>query len=203
LFFITDSEFSVSSDGINNKQRTSKKRLKTGRERDVMKKLRAITYELGPDYKCKRYRCFENISDEEKKRVIREFNNLGNYNDQSKYLCGLITVLPVMRRRSRLSDDDAQYNLASYVYRVRIFCDGKLEDTPVCIKAFVSLHGTSMKRVQTLRESLSSTEIIPIDKRGKHKNRPRKLPDETLNKMDDFLKSLKGWKSHYSSKDSK
>jgi hypothetical protein len=69
-----------------------------------------------------------------------------------------------MRRRSQLSDDNAQYNLASYAYRVRVFCDGKLVDTPVCIKAFISLHGISAKRVQTIRESLSA---IPIDKKRK------------------------------------
>lgn len=198
-----DSEFSDSSDDIKIEKRISKKRLKTGRERDVLKKLRATTHELGPDCKCKRYRCFQNITDEEKKRILREFNNLGNYNDQSKYLCGLITVLPVMRRRTRLNDDDAQYNFASYAYRVRVFSDGKLEDTSVCIKAFMSLHGISAKRVQTLRESLSSTGIIPIDKRGKHNNRPRKLSDEILNNVENFLKSLKGRKSHYSLKDSK
>lgn len=159
-----------------------------GRKRvDVLKKLCATTHELGPDCKCKRYRCFENITDEEKKRIIREFNSLKNYNNQSKYLCGLITVLPIMRRRSRLSDDKAQYNLASFAYRVRVFCDDKLKDTPVCIKAFMSLHGISAKRVQTLRESLSTTGNIPIDNRGKHKNRPRKLSDETLNEEDNFL----------------
>ena len=57
--------------------------------------------------------------------------------------------------------------------------------------------------LQTLRESLSTTGNIPIDKRGKHKNRPRKLSDEILNEVDNFLKSLKGRKSHYSLKDSK
>lgn len=108
-----------------------------------------------------------------------------------------------MRRRSRLSEDNAQYNLSSYAYRVRVSCDGKLVDTPICIKAFISLHGISTKRVQTLRESLSNMNIIPIDKRGKHTNRPRKLSDEINNKVVDFLKSLKGRKSHYSLNDSK
>lgn len=89
-----------------------------------------------------------------------------------------------MRRHSRLGDDNAQYNLASYAYRVRVFCDGKLEDKSVCVKAFLSLHGISAKRVQTLRESLSTTGIIPIDKRGKHKNRPRSFQ----------MKFLKKWK---------
>jgi len=67
--------------------------LKTGRERDVFQKIR--TNELGPDCKCKRFRCLENIS-EDRKRIIRQFNELENYNDQNKYLSGLIIVLSVM-----------------------------------------------------------------------------------------------------------
>ncbi|KAL4104272.1 hypothetical protein QTP88_019581 [Uroleucon formosanum] len=77
LFFTMDSEFSDSSDDISSNQRTFKKRVKKGRERDVLKKLRATTHELGPKCKCKRYRCFENVSDEDKKRIIKEFNSLG------------------------------------------------------------------------------------------------------------------------------
>lgn len=37
-----------------------------GRERDVLEKLRATIHELGPDYICERYSCFENISDAKK-----------------------------------------------------------------------------------------------------------------------------------------
>lgn len=93
-----------------------------------------------------------------------------------------------MRRRSRLSDDNAQYNMASYVYRgVRVFCNGKLVDTSVSIKAFMSLHGISAKRVQTLRESLSTMGIVRVDKREKHTNHPSKLSDEIHYKVIDFL----------------
>lgn len=61
-----DSELSDFHDDVNSDQRTSKKRLKMGRERDVLKKLRASTHELGPDCKCKHYLYFENITDEER-----------------------------------------------------------------------------------------------------------------------------------------
>jgi hypothetical protein len=57
-----------------------------GRERNVLKKLRATTHELGPNCKCKRYRYFKKVSDKDKKRIIKEFNSLGNYNDQSTYV---------------------------------------------------------------------------------------------------------------------
>jgi len=69
-----DNEFetSESSDGVNSMYRTLKKRLKTGKERDVLKKIRATTHELEPDCKCKHFRCFENIF-EDRKRIIRKF----------------------------------------------------------------------------------------------------------------------------------
>jgi len=67
----------------------------------------------------------------------------------------------------------------------------------------MSFHGISTKREQTLRESLASTTNIHIDRKGRYKNRPRNLSEETLNKVEYFIKSLKGCKSHYSLKDSK
>lgn len=67
----------------------------------------------------------------------------------------------------------------------------------------MSLHDISAKRVQILRESLSTMNFVPIDKRGKHTNHSRKISDEIHNKVVDFLKSLNGRKSHNSLKDKK
>lgn len=68
---------------------------------DVMKKMRVSSHEIGKDCMCKRYKCFENVSVEERNRIIKEFNSYETYDKQSEYLGGLITVLPVQRRRNR------------------------------------------------------------------------------------------------------
>lgn len=47
-----------------------------------MKILRATTHELGPDCLCKRFRCFTVVPEPERRRILREFNELGNTNKQ-------------------------------------------------------------------------------------------------------------------------
>lgn len=44
-------------------------------------------------------------------------------------------------------------------------------------------------------------KVLP-DKRGKHKNRPRGLTEETTTKVHEHIQSLRGRKSHYSLKKS-
>ncbi|KAL1497343.1 hypothetical protein ABEB36_008325 [Hypothenemus hampei] len=121
-----DSEFSdTSSEMEDNGAGSAKKRKKTGRMTDVMKVLRAESHELGPNCFCKRLQCFKNVSEDERKKILHDFNALGNNNKQNSYLAGLITILPVMRRRPRKSEHNARPNSASFAYRV-------------CIKAFES-----------------------------------------------------------------
>lgn len=200
-----DSDYAESSEGepVPSTSKDSKKRKRIGRVTDVMKKLRASTHELGPDCFCKRFKCFSTISAPERHRLIREFNDLGETNSQNSFLAGLITVLPVMRRRPRKNEEEARTNSASFSYRVRICEDGKINDVPVCVKAFASLHGITQRRVRYVRESLAAHGKAPIDMRGKHDVRPHKLSDETKQMVKDFILSLKSRKSHYSLKDSR
>lgn len=87
----------------------TRKRTKTGRTRDVIKGLRANCL-------CKRLRCFQTVSKIERKRILREFNELENSNGQNTYLSGLITVLPVLRRRPRKNEAEARPNSASFAF---------------------------------------------------------------------------------------
>lgn len=91
------------SDISNNSDRESgsgepnkvKKRKKTGRVADAMKKLRATSHEIGDDCKCTHLKCFEIISPEERRRIIKQFNEMGDFNVQTKHLSGLITLVPI------------------------------------------------------------------------------------------------------------
>lgn len=195
------SAYSVSDDEEENlKSRKSKKREKTGRMTDVMKKLKSSTHETGPACQCMN-QCFNIITLEERIRIIRQFNDLGDYNKQSEHLCGLISVLPIARRRSAGPNRLLAKN-ASFSYRVRSFVDSELQDVVVCQKAFLAIHGITSGRLQHLRQNLVLTGDAPIDKRGKHQNRPKKISDMTTNTVCQFIGSLKGRKSHYSLKDS-
>ncbi|GBP67506.1 RNA-directed DNA polymerase from mobile element jockey [Eumeta japonica] len=175
-------------------KKQTKKRPRYGRVTDVNKKLRATTHELGPSCECKRFKCFEVLNEDQRYEIIRQFNELGNYQDQNLYLGGLITVHSVAQRRSRKTNNEGEPHQASYSYRVR--CASK--DVPVCQNAFRSLHGITGRRIQTLQSQLINEGKIQKDRRGKHDNRPRRLKDSVLEHIHGHIKSLKGRKSHYS-----
>ncbi|KAE9521557.1 hypothetical protein AGLY_018021 [Aphis glycines] len=150
-----------------------------------MKKLRATSNEVESDYHCKRHKCFDVISPEERNRIIKDFNNLVKYNRQNEYLRGLITILPAVHRRIRKDTNEATFNDSSYSYRLRSYINGVLQNI-----------------VSNNKKKLLISGVVGTDNRGKHSNQPHKLSDETKTKVFDLIKSLKGRKSHYSPKDS-
>ncbi|KAG8298019.1 hypothetical protein J6590_023273 [Homalodisca vitripennis] len=101
-----------------------RKRQSYGWLRDATKRLRAQSFELGENCFCKSFRCFEVIPVNEKKRILGNFNEIGAtsrepWNAQSSYLAGLISVLPVNRRRSREADQAAaRTHDCTFGYRV-------------------------------------------------------------------------------------
>ena len=115
----------------------------------------------------------------------------------------MISVQSVERRRPRKSLEEAKLYDFTYKYKVRVPREGKVEELQVCYKAFISFFGLTNRRVQTIKQSLALTGKPPTDKRGMHKNRPRKTSDETEKALMDFFGSLKGRKAHYCLHDSK
>lgn len=72
-----------------------KERKKFGRMIDVAKKIRLQSHETRADCKCKRLKCFENVSPAARVSVIKHFNLFKTTDEQNIYLCGLISVHPV------------------------------------------------------------------------------------------------------------
>lgn len=56
----------------------TKKRKQTGRMSDVLKKLRLQGHEIGDDCKRERFKCFEMINQDQRTRIIRQFNSFAN-----------------------------------------------------------------------------------------------------------------------------
>lgn len=196
----------VSDDGatVSVSESVSKKKRKHGSMFEASKKLRNSTYETGVNCHCTRYKCFDNVTLEDRNLLIRHFNKLEDRNSQNAYLSALVSVNTVKRRRPRQAEQDATLNTFSYTYKVRVSRETCLEDIQVCFKAFLAIFGITNRRLQTIKSSLGSTGLAPVDKRGKHVNRGKnKLPKTTYDAMDTFFKSLKGRKAHYSLKDSK
>lgn len=57
--------------------------------------------------------------------------------------------------------DETTLNLLSFVYRVRIKTNDVFLDVSVCIKFFISIHGVTSRRIQTMR--LASMGIVKPD----------------------------------------
>lgn len=175
-----------------------RKRKSYGRLADAAKKMRAQTHEVGEDCKCLILKCFANIPESERKKLLSDFNSLMNRDSQNLYLSGLVECNLVRQRSKRSEKDDSNLHSYSYKYKVRINRDGTLIEQQVCFKAFKSLHGVSGRRIQTIQEQLTGHGKVLPDQRGKHKNRPHALSEGTVEKVHEFFKSLRGRKSHYS-----
>lgn len=195
------SESEISDDGVVT-EKTSKKRKGFGRLRDVLKKVRVQSHEPGADCKC-RMKCFERISLEARDAILNKFNLMENTNEQNSYLCGLISIVPVQRRRPRLNPNDAKYKDVTCKYKVRHVVDGVVSEFDVCRKGFSAIHGISKKKVEYLINSLKWTGSSPKDQRGKHLNRKHAIPEETKEMIKAHINSFKGRGAHYCLKDSK
>lgn len=75
---LSDMSDSEGEEGSHVNLQSAKKRKKTGKMSDVMKKLRATTHEVSDDCKCSRYKCFQVVSLEDRQRIIKNFNGLGD-----------------------------------------------------------------------------------------------------------------------------
>ncbi|CAH1100894.1 unnamed protein product [Psylliodes chrysocephalus] len=78
------------------------------------------------------------------------------------------------------------------------------EDITVCKAEFLAVHGLqkSQKRIQLLCHKITMGSVTPQrDQRGKHLNRPIKIPDETIQTVRDHINLLPKYTSHYSRQD--
>lgn len=175
----------------------TRKRKTYGRLSDASKKINLQSHCMGPDCQCTK-KCFEVISADNRIRLLKEFNMMKSVDMQNAYLAGLITVLPIMRRRPRKPEEEARLNEATYKYRVRNIVDGSPRDTEICRKAFISIHGITKSKVEFIVRGLKQDGSVPKDKRGLHKNRPWRLSQQQLSLIRNHIKSFRGRTSHYS-----
>ncbi|KAK9753511.1 hypothetical protein QE152_g1974 [Popillia japonica] len=127
--------------------------------RDVQRKLNLQSQELCSDCNCRK-RCFERVSEKMRHQIIRHFKLMESLTEQNRYLCGLISVLPIQRRRPRNVEAEANLREASYSYGVRCAGDGVATEEIVCGNAFLSIHGIKRKKIEYRRNSLWKCFLI-------------------------------------------
>lgn len=174
---------------------------KVRRMYEVMKNIRLQSHEFGVFCNCKRLKCMEKVSENSRRDILNHFNGLGSHNEQNSYLCSLISLANVQRRRPRAPECFAKYHDSSYMYRVRIKKDNNFDEVQVCAKFFLAVHGISKSKLEYLQRSLKNSGVAPKDKRG-GKNYKR-LTTDILDCVKSHIASFKTRQSHYSLKDNK
>lgn len=154
-------------------------------------------------YRCKRYKCYENISREERERIFNHFYSLEGKNIQDTYISGLITVETIKQRRPRKSaghnnSSGKDLHSASFYYKIRVLRDDVAQEVPVCRTAFLNIHATTKARLRYIQQSLVNTASAPADQRGKYQNRPKTIPVELKLLVNEHIESFAPRKSHYS-----
>lgn len=176
----------------------TRKRKIHGRMRDVNKKMRVQGHEAGAPCKCK-YKCYNKVglTLEIRDKILKQFNLLETTNEQNSYLCGLISIVPVQKRRPKIPSDSSKVRDVSCKYKVRSAENGVVFEWEVCRKAFVSIHGITQKKVEYLVNGLKMTGCSPKDQRGKHSNRPHRITSETVDVIKQHINSFNGRGAHY------
>ncbi|CAG9763718.1 unnamed protein product [Ceutorhynchus assimilis] len=145
---------------------------------------------LGPRCQC-RGKCFDILTEVEKNTIFGNFYSMQDKNIQDSYLGALIDVKKVVRRRKTT---EVEKKIYSYYYHVKV----GPKSVKVCRTAFCSLHGIHKSRVLRICHSRASGSLLEKDKRGKHQNRPNKVPDEVVATVKNHIESFPARESHYS-----
>lgn len=146
-------------------------------------------------FRCRK-KCFDSISPENREEILTRLYSMTSKNQQDSFLQSLIEVLKVQRHRPR-KIENPRVNSFSFQYFVYVGEFKKL----VCLKAFLSLHSVSMKRIKRLRD-LTILGKSPKDQRGLH-NASNALSGEIKVGMLNHIESFPTKLSHYSDKEVK
>lgn len=115
-------------------------RQKQGRLYEVMKKLRLQSHEHGEFCYCKRLDCMNKVNEEDRKTDLKNFNAFESHNEQNSYLCGLMSINVIKRRRPRKKQNEdcngPTDRICSFSYVVRVMKNDKFTEIPVCVKFF-------------------------------------------------------------------
>ena len=109
----------LSSEENGAKKLLTKKRKNYGRLKDVGKKLKLQSHETGPPCDCQR-KCFDRVPDSNRRQIIQFMNSMQSQDEINLFIGGLVSIIPVQRRRPRKNEGEANFRDVTYNYRVRL-----------------------------------------------------------------------------------
>jgi hypothetical protein len=142
-------------------------------------------------------KCFQRIGRARRKEIRAAFAKLDN-GQQKEHMAGLIDLHPVVFKGLALQiARKRQQKKFTSLYHIQV--NHKRER--VCSKAFLAFLGIGGRRVKNLNkyrwEHPTDASALPPDNRGKHLNRPNRIPDEIVKQVDEHIASFPRESSHY------
>jgi len=141
------------------------------------------------------FKCCQKLNESNRRRLFDSFYILGSHDEHNKYLYGLIEKKDIQRHRTQ-----KPFKRHNFTYSICLHNGKHLQ---VCKKTFCDLHAVGKRRVEKLAEKILSDAILSSDERGWHHNHPKKIKEETKERIKEHIKSFPEWKSHHSQKDNR
>ena len=137
-----------------------------------------------------RWNCSSKISVEDRASLLEAFHKL-DVNAKNVLLFKCITKTAIKRMRQFAKS----HKSASYFYKI----SKSGVEIQICKKALCSLYQIEMKKVDIIKSRIDDgVSAPPKDLRGRHSNRPHKMQDKVLQRINAHIKKLLVEESHYS-----
>ncbi|CAH0767778.1 unnamed protein product [Bemisia tabaci] len=135
-----------------------------------------------------RFHCNQNVPETVRQQIFTEFWSLGDWNIQTSYLCQLVILENVQRRKKKCP-----------VYSKDVACKYFLNAQRVCKEFFRRTLDISHKRISysIKKKKVSESGFLPPDKRGRGKP-ANKIPDSKVNLIKQHIKLFPRYTSDYS-----
>ena len=141
-------------------------------------------------------KCFEKVGMDNIKVIFDDYYASGCWDVQTCYIQNQTITTGVKRRRT---DNEEKMKSCSRSYYVKQ--PGAVTNIKVCKKAFASIHGISVNRIDRAHANKTASNIPIKDRRGKYGSHNR-VSQERAAKVIQHIKSFPTLTSHYSRKTS-
>ena len=138
--------------------------------------------------------CFENVHEEQRKKLFSGFWGSANFDVQNSYLCGCVKVIQVKRRYTSNASSRRSHSRVYYVSNGSV-------SVRVCKTAFLRIHAISNWRLdRALRVVMKNGGSPHYDARGHHEP-GNKTTEDDLSVVKQHIESFPQYRSHYSRSD--
>lgn len=139
---------------------------------------------------CCSLKCHQKINEDNQKDIFKGFWGIGEKQKQDTLLIGLIDKKEIVCHQTSVKTKNREN---AYVYNVKV--DGKR--TGVCKALFMKLIQVSEGRLKTVLRAVTNGNVIVYENRGKHDNRPSKIPIKLWDLVKEHWALLPSKQSHY------